>query len=212
MSERPIIFSGPMVRAILDRRKTQTRRIIKRRKKVCGNWFTSEPSDFADEEMIREGWPCPYGVPGDRLWVRETWRLRFDLDYDYSVEYKAEPGMGYLLGLSLPSLTPDQSAHFTSIITEAEWKEEFPLHVTKWRPSIHMPRWASRLTLEVKAVRVERLEEISEEDAISSGLRWWKDERDMIVPDFSLWWYRRNAEHLWRTNPWVWVVEFEEAK
>jgi hypothetical protein len=148
MKERPILFSAPMVRAILDGRKTQTRRVIK-------------------EKLMRgEGAHvnnCQYGKPGDRLWVRETFCYH---DYLARYLYKADGVTG-----------------------------------VKWKPSIFMPRIASRIMLEITGIRVERLQDISEEDAIAEG---WPKSSD---------WYRSlwesiNGQGSWVLNPWVWVIEF----
>ncbi|EIV6999810.1 hypothetical protein L9475_005656, partial [Klebsiella pneumoniae] len=133
-----------MVRALLDGRKTQTRRIIKdctvgrdpisKFIKIGKKFIGCYPEDVP--ELIREC--CPYGVPGDRIWVRETW-ARYNIDQNtHDIAYRAT--------------------------TPADWPEE-----GRWRPSIHMPRWASRIVLEITDVRVERLNAISPEDAESEG-------------------------------------------
>jgi len=141
VSERPILFSGPMVRAILEGRKSQTRRVIK----------THSPA-YIERWKGAEGWDkeCSYGQPGDLLWVRETWRRHIvsppNVDariprkrFDLGVRYRAD---GHLM---------DDGK--------------------KWKSPIHMPRWASRLTLRITGVRVERLQEISGEDCIAEGIQ-----------------------------------------
>ncbi|MDH5022379.1 hypothetical protein [Enterobacter asburiae] len=138
-----MIFNGEMVRAILDGRKTQTRRIIKPQPVMYEPGQSIHVSD-----MINDALRCPFGAVGDRIWVRETW---------------AEAGAG----------APDLQLY------RANYPEHVPTHYEnvppvdeiRWTPSIHMPRWASRLTLEITGVRVERLDEISEEDAISEGMQ-----------------------------------------
>lgn len=152
MTERPILFSGPMVRAILDGRKTQTRRIVKPQPhEECGpievgHYHPTVIDRHGDEQPGAEifgaysldgewGAKCPHGQPGDRLWVREA----FALADDYEVDRVLNPGGVFYRATHSP-------ADDTS----------------RWRPSIHMPRWASRLTLEVTDVRVERVQDISE--------------------------------------------------
>ena len=188
MKERPILFSGPMVRAILDGRKTQTRRVVKpqpvgRQRVIEGLAHVTRGMNPADDgavwyvgDCISSGVEirCPFGSPGDRLWVKETWcRGRA------FVFYRADCG-------------GDPPSEYTD-----DWNA--PL-VDRWRPSIHMPRSASRLTLEVVSVRVERLADISEADAKAEG-------------------YASASEFLgapWACsvgpNPWVWVVEFKRVE
>lgn len=216
MKERPILFSGPMVRAILEARKTQTRRVIKPQA-----WAYSE--DTLGQRMIYprsgaddfgdSGRPIryPYGVPGDRLWVRETWRAFDDGDVFYRADF----------GDAVPVHADDDPA---------AWM---------WRPSIYMPRWASRITLEVTGVRVERVQEISEDDARAEGptpnwcgdlAGWDPEEHGYLLPGdenadddvadggyyytgrwaFAEMWDSINAKrgHPWASNPWVWVIEF----
>lgn len=171
--ERPILFSGPMVRALLDGRKTQTRRVV--------NPQPATSSDGRACGPIR----CPYGAPGDTLWVRETWCSYMP----GSVRYRAD-------------------GH-----NDAGWT---------WRPSIFMPRWASRLTLRVYGVRVERVQQITQADARAEGVvdtsGAWGDltDTDRAGPRgaFEALWNSINAERGfgWDVNPWVWVVSFELEK
>lgn len=231
MRERPILFSGPMVRAILEGRKTQTRRVVKFQ-------FDQNPGDYASvypdgsgrgfiawapmavsaEETARqypgeEGFPCPFGVPGDRLWVRETFspfmssnRPSTISEATYSV--LKDGAHTYRNGRPpMPGLDSYAQGAFDHIV---------------WRPSIFMPRWASRLTLEVKAVRVERLQEISREDAAAEGVCWaaeqspapsWVTPSNWPEQNFAQLWDSINAKrgHSWASDPWVWVVEFEKV-
>ena len=163
MTERPILFSAPMVRAILDRTKTQTRRVVKLKPDYMET-FLRLPNKVAC---------CPYGQPGGRLWVRETFE-DCESALHSCVLYRADGG------------TPG----------------------TKWTPSIHMPRWASRITLEITGVRVERLQDISEEDAISEGTPFpcggW-------VGGYQKLWESIHGPGSWDLNPWVWVVEFKRV-
>lgn len=193
MAERPILFSGPMVRAILAGRKTQTRRVVKDPSALdcyneVGSW--DGPGDWGEYSLSR----CPYGVPGDVLWVREQFSYR-EVDSNPS-----ELGVWYWADGHVPF---------------GNW--------TRPKPSIHMPRWASRLSLLVKSVRVERLQDISQDDAQAEGLVGPMVDRklDAIVNQIGLapsdafraLWDTLNAKRApWVSNPWVWVVEFEVAK
>lgn len=185
MKERPILFSGEMVRAILDGRKTQTRRIYKPK-----SGFPREDGEITptSAEQWTEFGPCPYGQPGDRLWVREAWN---------------QSGMGwrspgYGLGRMHYRADPDHG-----------WQDYWG----KWRSPIHMPRWASRLTLEITGVRVERLQEISNADCWAEGMS------DATNPQqklnrrwFSELWESINGPGSWHSNPWVWVINFKRVE
>lgn len=182
---RPILFSGPMARAILDGRKTQTRRLVSllefdatdtpgydfRFRDRQMRWHDYRRADFIAKK-------CPFGAPGDLLWVRETWRVHGGQEYEYqqdrsSVMYRADMDMGTL---------------------DLDWE---------WRPSIFMPRWASRITLRVESARVERLHAITEEDAIAEGLN--------SRAEFSAGWDTLHKPgDRWADNPWVWVVGFRK--
>lgn len=226
MKERPILFSAPMVRAILEGRKTQTRRIVK-----------PQPSqelldDYAqirrergvqkdDAEMLSECLPCPYGVPGDRLWVRETWGL-FDPDCS-GAEYEHGP-IGAHGGELMREGSPLRDYWQRRIAYAATWEDQKygsgPDKPTRWRPSIHMPRWASRITLEIADVRVERLQEISEADAEAEGLTCrdglyatsgevWQIDPRKAYRDL---WKSLHGEGSWAANTWVWVIEFKRVE
>lgn len=187
MTERPIIFSAPMVRAILEGRKTQTRRVIKpqpiEHKGVCECGPAIAGSMHALIEWLISN-KCPYGKPGDRLWVRETWRIGAwnENTGEVYIDYCDGPRKAWL---EIPDgeaferlwvqssddaeragIKPDENGRYT-------W--EPGRSPCRWRPSIHMPRWASRITLEVVSVRVERLQDISEADAIAEGVEWWEE-------------------------------------
>jgi hypothetical protein len=194
-----------MVRAILDGRKTKTRRVMKpqpnpipRGAAKPGEVYTSgwfEESNVPRYVLDR----CPYGKPGDRLYVRETWRPEsWSATEDWGwVEY------------------PDGSKIEVEN-TGKLFNQVFPhgRDVKRWRPSIHMPRWASRITLEITDIRVERLNEISEEDAIAEGItkqdaeyHWYDGPQPVWA--FKTLWESIHGPGSWDANPWVWVVEFK---
>ena len=176
MKERPILFSAPMVRALLAGTKTQTRRIVKARDL---EWMDVHQGLREPDNAER----CPYGQPGDRLWVRETFG-HFERNENFA------PGC--------------------EVFYRADGES---LAVERWRPSIHMPRWASRITLEVTGVRVERLQDISEADATAEGVSAIPDEMRRATPrcDFQALWQSINGPDSWAANPWVWIVEFRRS-
>jgi hypothetical protein len=203
MKERPILFSGPMVEAILEGRKTQTRRVIR------VEWLRCLDLDEPDD-VVKALQQCPYGKPedGDRLWVRETWGAIWPGDYPVplrlcKIEYRAD----------LPAGNTDYPGQWPA--KEAQGYDEAP----KWKPSIHMPRWASRLTLAITVVKVERLQDITLEDVKAEGIPGYSFARGAISdkPPDPRWkyielWNRLNAKcgYSWDSNPWVWVIEFKK--
>jgi hypothetical protein len=202
VKERPVLFSGPMVKAILEGRKTQTRRVVKPQPpKEAGLGLTvntySEPDYYQalffrgpTVESTGMGRPvkCPYGKPGDRLWCRETWRPQHPYD---------------LPGQEKPIYAADWTPEEFEQIYGKTWG---------WKPSIFMPRFASRITLEVVNVRVERLQDISEADCVAEGIE------DIGAGDlrgmFAVFWSSINDKrgYGWASNPWVWVVEFKKIE
>jgi hypothetical protein len=237
MRERPILFSAPMVRAILEGRKTQTRRVVKPQPFSNGMKYSAELGDILCHDdylppsamLLRAGskrhqynatqdeWGrlCPCGQPGDRLWGRETGMLGRDsadvpIMWTFGTlndaEYKMHPD------------APEGSAQWCLM-----WKK---------KPSIYMPRWASRITLEVTEVRVERLHDISEEDARAEGVErnhptdeteGWLDYLDMTQggegfpvetarDSFRTLWDSINGSDAWDLNPWVWAVSFKRVQ
>lgn len=171
-----------MVRAILDGRKTQTRRVMKLEVEDC------QVRTLCSYRQILEA--CPYGQPGDQLWVRETFRVLYDpatclkgaLDIDYRANGEDR----------IADRLPKRPAGY------------------KWRPSIHMPRWASRITLGLTAVRVERLREMTNEDAQAEGIEVSMDEHSVNL--FADFWDSINGKtYPWASNPWVWVLTFRRA-
>lgn len=210
MKERPILFSGEMVCALLAGMKTQTRRVVKPMPppvdavtKLAGCDFSIFTDHHAAPDAYRvagpvwavrqimgrePGWRCPYGAPGDRLWVRETWTMPTSA---LSIYYRADyPGGNRLLR--------PESPDYKSINA---WAARY--RVDRWHSPIHMPRWASRITLEVEAVRVERLHAITDEGARAEGVPHRKA--------FEHLWTEINGEPSWRSNPWVWVITFARS-
>jgi hypothetical protein len=217
--EKPILFSGPMVRAILEGRKTQTRRTVK---VVSGRGGVSlvhlpgapgiyEHLDYDGAGLVhfqpeRQAKPLrtPYGQPGDRLWVRETW-APVDQLAD-RVEREDPVCVGYRADYSAISHESDNVHQLD--VTHWNWEHSS----VRWRPSIFMPRWASRLTLEVTDVRVERLQDISEKDAKAEGVGF---HVGGPVKAFETLWDSINGGRPWRCwddNPWVWVVGFRRVQ
>lgn len=211
--EKPIIFSGPMVRSILEGRKRQTRRIITPQfGKTWGQGVRLGDDAYSVHVDIQEPngeWKwlrCPYGKPGDRLWVRETWANITSRDATECIAYRADRsgrevlrdygGEGDFVGLGKPC---------------EPWIEDG----TRWKPSIHMPRKYARIFLRLTDVRVERLNEISEADAIAEGVG------TLVDPDllgtsksiksacFATLWDSLHGAGSWSANPWVWVISFQ---
>jgi hypothetical protein len=185
VKEKPILFNGEMVRAILEGRKTQTRRVVKPQPPDKHDFVDIDDGDFWFSGMTAyNAGPCPYGQPGDRLWVRETW-------------------------MSDPYINSVGSTIYRATETELD---RYNGH--NWKPSIFMPRVRSRLTLEIVRVRVERLQRISEEDALSEGTRRF----NMPVGNmadcpsyrdaYKCLWESINGKGSWAKNTWIWVIEF----
>lgn len=186
--ERPILFSAPMVRALLAGTKTQTRRVAKIDDVAYGlpvRWVSVGPATTGLQNVR-----CPYGGPGDRLWVRETWARD---DEDGALMYRADLGR-------------DMNAD----AWEQGRLEGVPRY--RWKPSIHMPRQASRLMLEVTGVRVERLHQISRGDAMAEGCPFANmQDGESPVRWYEYLWRSINGPDSWDANPWVWAVEFRKT-
>ena len=205
MKERPILFSAPMVRALLAGTKTQTRRAVKPQPV-----YADVAGAFASWQFHRKGggtwlWPnaredvlasCPYGQPGDRLWVRETYTM-------------AERLMSLV---KTPCYKADEGITENNRMPDGSWP-------WKWTPAIHMFRAHSRLTLEIVSVRVERLQDISEADAMAEGCP--DPLTRPIAPaticyatartEYMAVWEKINGGGSWAANPWVWVVAFKRV-
>lgn len=212
MKERPILFKGEMVRAILEGRKTQTRRGVKQATETTTFWEhggyqprrmeNGETWTFEDKQTglyasTAPTFKCPYGTPGDRLWVRETFAVHPE---DGSFLYRCDRGGDY----------------------QGAAQGDF-----KWKPSIFCTRRASRITLEIVKVRVERLQDITEADAKAEGAQrglWCNDgvlcdpmdeeeeKRASFRNGYGFLWECINGPGSWALNPWVWVVEFKQVQ
>ncbi|MFJ1276725.1 hypothetical protein ACF0C0_33210 [Pseudomonas aeruginosa] len=225
--ERPILFNEQMVRAILEGRKTVTRRAVKglqiptedkttpheglrwsalgqRHLRYGFNVFGSTEEECA-HELARCG-VCPFGKPGDRLWVREDWTIDLlaaystekGYDSEYEVRYRADDAAREI------HVAPGEPDPYLALYDQQRGD---------WRPSIHMPRWASRILLEITAVRVERLQDITPNQCIAEGAWREKDKelgrgQEAIAAFADLW---RSTGGDWDANPWVWVVEFKRV-
>ena len=209
MKEHPILFSAPMVRAILESRKTMTRRVVKYPAKEGESGWHPCPEGFQYLPGGSARPVCPYGQPGDRLWVRETWATSKYFDKDS------------------PSCTKDHGLPFwyqaDDVVVYTGASSGGPAFMTrgKWRPSIHMPRWASRILLELTAISVERVQDISPKDIMAEGIhagtvngqpqytnRYWVEN---VTADFRCLWNEINAKrgYGWDSNPYVWVLTFK---
>ena len=217
MAEYPILFKGPMVNAIFEQRKTMTRRYINPQPEM-GPYGTMVCLGGRDWDVLygdqERPWKCPYGTAGDTLWVRETWGIGTRPDpyegWRDGIEYQADCDLleeGDIL--SLYPVTPPDDIDLDS-------------YRPGWHPSIHMPRWACRLLLDVQGVRVERLQDISTEDCIAEGIScpWycpWSETvgypgRSLIAKrKFAQLWDSINGKkpgRTWTDNPWVWAIAF----
>lgn len=262
MKERPILFSAPMVQAILAGRKTQTRRIIKPQPKAhtfdfasldaaypdkpwcwLSYWLDEKGEKLSSDEAgkLHGGWPdcsaqfaCPYGQPGDRLWVRETWRPYSWRPNQLTLQLAAD---GKIIDVELPDtnaaenwldrICEQSSNEFSKAECDQDGDGNFSWdgesnNPIKWHPSIFMPRWASRLTLEITEVRVQRLQEISEVDAQAEGAKGGctncgeepcSHDCFIHMPDyregFANIWMGINGEQSWYANPWTWALTFK---
>ncbi|CEJ65293.1 MULTISPECIES: hypothetical protein [Citrobacter] len=229
MIERGMIFNGEMVRAILDGRKTQTRRIMaiqpehselglrrvidSKNGRDNGKYFWSQ-SDACGLKARSKVFGCPYGEVGDRIWVRETFQGPL-VPEELFEEYRAHPEKFE---------TPQYCEYSADGGAKPEYCDLDDNLRHGWRPSIHMPRWASRILLEITNVGVQRLQSISPNDAAREGLvklpatgRYCINQGDQYFGDashdarevFSWLWASIYGEESWNANPWVWVIEFK---
>lgn len=261
MNERPIIFSGDMVRAFLEGRKTQTRRLLMKARDEAGTWagavlpaaesgwiawWPGTETGLAEftKRVYRTGFPCPYGAPGDRLWVRETWRVgAWRDDGRMAIDYAASPELTHTPWVTIPdddggakfnmywaAISDELQAHGVETDADGQYHWEPGQAPLRWRPSIHMPRWASRITLEITEVRVQRLQEVTEENARAegafddgclipegaarmyghSGDFGWSDPRKAYAFAWDAIYAKRGLG--WDANPWVWAITFRRVE
>lgn len=223
MKERPIIFNSDMVRAVLDGRKTQTRRVMRvqpesnqygllhitdsTKRSDIGKYHWAE-SNATGPHTRSALFSCPFGTVGNRLWVREAYRVHSRATDVATLVYKASEQQSWT-----------QQTHRVPIE-----KCNKPAVVDKWTPSIHMPRWASRIALEITGVRVDRMYDISEADARAEGVEqlrggfWrhyqpgWTQHQLSARGSFVTLWKSIYGEDSWQANPWVWVIEFKRVE
>lgn len=235
MRERPILFNADMVRAVLYGRKTQTRRIMKVQPHAGvrnSPFVKSGIEDGHGKELV-----CPFGEVGDCLWVRETWS-DVNLEGVSAVAYRADQALRCMTNDNDDGDEDDPRLEKYSF---ANWYPDL-ISGTEgiWRPSIHMPRWASRITLEITGVRVERLQDINHDDSYAEGIhtevwdqtvvaknycesdsffQFWSEDMDHYVEmdelyrqSFGSLWQSIYGEESWQANPWVWVIEFRRIE
>ena len=209
MKERPILFSTPMVQAILAGTKTQTRRIVKKAPTTEINhrlialdngWNWQVDQQGVVPTMHREidnPMVCPYGQIGDQFWVRESWYQ------------KGTVGRSYPDDDEYQFFGHKQAAYVADGDAPKDW-------TVRKRPSIHMPRWASRLQLEITNIRIERLNDISSEDAKAEGFDYSTHPSAIEMgyaigakTNFRFTWEQIYGQNEWNKNPWVWVIEFK---
>ncbi|WP_200982589.1 ASCH domain-containing protein [Klebsiella quasipneumoniae] len=248
MKERGMIFNSEMVRAILDGRKTQTRRIMKvqpesnqlglllitdsTKHSDIGKYHWAE-SNATGNHVRSKLFSSPFGAVGERIWVRETWATLGNeegcyVDWEDNLCKGDERSAARIYRASCEQRPCDYG--LWSIPDDAYWKPHTKEHKFEgaWRPSIHMPRWASRILLEITDVRVERLNAISEEDAEAEGIDMEAlyDSQDCydciadhnmtgrptVTGAFKYLWESIYGEESWKSNPWVWVIEFKRVE
>lgn len=232
MRERGIIFNAEMVRAVLEGRKTQTRRVCNEidpsnfpgclSKRQWARVNNAIPMAFGPDDF------CPFGSVGDRMWVRETWS---------DVNHYGCSAVAYRADGEVRDLNEDDGEENDPNLEKYWFANWYPDLISgtegRWTPSIHMPRWASRITLEITGVRLERLQDISESDAAAEGIEPLPLEPDMpqfyheyfpigiknglrcnmsAASSFSGLWEAIYGKESWQANPWVWVIEFKRVE
>lgn len=223
MKERGMIFNGEMVRALLDGRKTQTRRPVKFPLIDKNMGCELAGNELAGELAAGNYWNSPFGKPGDRIWVRETWGVvSHELDEDGRIQ-PWNPDRAATAIHEMPFGNGYYSGHVIYAADgEFTWGDDDGYEDGRscWKPSIHMPRAACRILLEVTGVRVERLNSISQEDAQAEGteLTGWRPTYsdpdsggEVWTPydNFAQLWESIYGEESWKANPWVWVIKFK---
>lgn len=240
MKERPILFNTEMVKAILEGRKTQTRRVLSNQPdKNCdeaflgldGIWCFSKPTLSKRISYSGDDIKCPFGMVGDRLWVREAFMPDPSADSDHWNDedslhtYYSWDGCGSKVSELPKALKTNKHVFYKA---EANHPE-----LSLWTPNYRMPRWASRILLEITGIRVERLSNISRSDAVDEGIETFKIDcgrdglktaykdytshndaitRNNPIDSFRTLWESVNGADSWDKNPWVWVIDFKVAK
>ena len=235
MIERGMIFNSEMVRAILDGRKTQTRRIVKPQPEISskdnlsGVWLDKPLNGLLLPKIQDIAIHCPFGMSGDWIWVRETWATLGNedgccVDWEDNLCKGDERSAARIYRASCEQRPGDYG--LWSIPDDAYWKPHTKDHKFEgaWRPSIHMPRWASRILLEITEVRVERLNSIHDVDAMREGIQNLTtcSHADFGIPGvvnaqhpvraFQLLWESIYGAESWKANPWVWGIEFKRIE
>lgn len=235
ITERGMIFNGEMGRAILDGRKTQTRRIVKPQPEISskdnlsGIWLDKPLNGLLLPKIQDIAIHCPFGMSGDRIWVRETWATLGNedgcyVDWEENLCKGDERSAARIYRASCEQRPGDYG--LWSIPDDDYWKPHTKDHKFEgaWRPSILMPRWASRILLEITNVRVEQLNVISERDAQAEGVAklqggfWqhyqpgWTQHQLSARGSFVTLWKSIYGEESWNSNPWVWVIEFKRLE
>lgn len=208
MKTRPILFSAPMVQAILEGRKTQTRRIVKPPKGWGDRYPHCDPASMppavwwwdGDHSRVGVRQVCPYGQPGDRLWVRETWQYADWTDDGYPCVRYAADGVTILHDRIPDDWFDRLNDIWAGLSSQENYSIDNRAADRRWRSSRFMPRWASRITLEITAVRVERLGELSESNAIQEGVT-------SVAEFIDLW---KSINNSWEPETWVWVIQFRK--
>ncbi|MGY8332626.1 hypothetical protein L1Q87_18195 [Klebsiella pneumoniae] len=206
ITERGMIFNGEMVRAMLDGRKTQTRRIVKGTDgavKFCKEWNINGEEvfvvlgekDHTGMNPVLGAISCPFGAVGDRIWVREAFRVHSRATDVATLVYKASERNSWT----------EQTRRVPVAVCNK------PATPEKWTPSLHMPRWASRILLEITGVRVERLRSMSQDDARAEGVIAASGPMEAGLAFRELW-DSIYGEESWKANPWVWVIEFKRVE
>ncbi|EPC6143800.1 hypothetical protein ACR0WI_003269 [Klebsiella pneumoniae] len=206
ITERGMIFNGEMVRALLDGRKTQTRRIVKGTDgavKFCKEWNINGEEvfvvlgekDHTGMDPVLGAISCPFGAVGDRIWVREAFRVHSRATDVATLVYKASERNSWT----------EQTRRVPVAVCNK------PATPEKWTPSLHMPRWASRILLEITGVRVERLRSMSQDDARAEGVIAASGPMEAGLAFRELW-DSIYGEESWKANPWVWVIEFKRVE
>lgn len=208
MKETGLMFKAPLVRAILEGRKTQTRRVVKRLPLRVNHETNAMEVDVANIEngKFADRIPCPMGQPGDRIYVRETWQGPLMSNKEWEDHYFSEaeelPSKFHTTAYCQYAADGGPPPEFTTMDDEL---------VARWKPSIHMPKWAARIWLEITGVRVERLQEITPDNCIAEGA-WPVEQRELgrgheAVSAFRELWESTGGD--WAANPWVWVIDFK---